>query len=132
MRTVLHATRAHDVSHGIDLAPMLDFVVNLLVFFIITAVLVKEVGVTLSRPHGSQGDSAAKTVVIDADGEIAIEGRSIDARAVRAHLERLRAENPAGGLVIVAHERAPTGSVVTVADQARLSGIDDITFSTAH
>ena len=30
----------HEDSTGIDLAPMLDFVLNLLIFFIITAVFV--------------------------------------------------------------------------------------------
>ena len=35
---------------GIDLAPMLDFVVNLLIFFIITAVFVKESGLEVNRP----------------------------------------------------------------------------------
>ena len=37
-------------SHGIDLAPMLDFVINLLIFFIITAVFVKESGLIVNRP----------------------------------------------------------------------------------
>ena len=37
---------------GIDLAPMLDFVLNLLIFFIITAVFSKEIGLTVSRPNG--------------------------------------------------------------------------------
>ena len=40
MRTLSHAHVAGE-SHGIDLAPMLDFVVNLLIFFIITAVFVR-------------------------------------------------------------------------------------------
>ena len=35
---------------GIDLAPMLDFVLNLLIFFIITTSFVKEAGVTVDRP----------------------------------------------------------------------------------
>ena len=35
---------------GIDLAPMLDFVMNLLIFFIITTSFVKEAGITVSRP----------------------------------------------------------------------------------
>ncbi|MBI3171266.1 MAG: biopolymer transporter ExbD, partial [Hydrocarboniphaga effusa] len=39
---------------GIDLAPMLDFVLNLLIFFIITAVFVKELGITVSRPSSKQ------------------------------------------------------------------------------
>ncbi|MES2626858.1 MAG: biopolymer transporter ExbD, partial [Pseudomonadota bacterium] len=31
-------------DHGIDLAPMLDFVLNLLIFFIITTSFIKEAG----------------------------------------------------------------------------------------
>ena len=39
-------------SHGIDLAPMLDFVMNLLIFSIITAVFAKEVALLVNRPQG--------------------------------------------------------------------------------
>jgi biopolymer transport protein ExbD len=37
----------------IDLAPMLDFVTNLLIFFIITAVFVKEAGLEVNRRRRS-------------------------------------------------------------------------------
>ena len=43
MRTLSHAQVASE-SHGIDLAPMLHFVVNS-IFFIITAVFVRQAGV---------------------------------------------------------------------------------------
>ena len=49
MRSRPHAHAAAE-SHGIDLAPMLDFVVNLLIFFIITAVFVKQAGLEVNRP----------------------------------------------------------------------------------
>ena len=49
MRNRPHAHAATE-SHGIDLAPMLDFVVNLLIFFIITAVFVKQAGLEVKRP----------------------------------------------------------------------------------
>ena len=38
------ATSQRSEEHGIDLAPMLDFVLNLLIFFIITTSFVKEAG----------------------------------------------------------------------------------------
>ena len=50
MRTSAHAHGAPDTATGIDLAPMLDFVVNLLIFFIVTAVFVKQAGVEVRRP----------------------------------------------------------------------------------
>ena len=134
MRTSSHGYSAAESAHGIDLAPMLDFVVNLLIFFIITAVFVKETGVTVSRPTGieSRGDKPSQSVVIDEEGEISIDGKTIDSRAVRAHIERFRAAESSGGIVIVADERAPTGVVVGVVDEAHLGGVWDITFTTAR
>ena len=43
-------------EHGIDLAPMLDFVLNLLIFFIITTSFVKEAGVTVIRPSADTAE----------------------------------------------------------------------------
>jgi biopolymer transport protein ExbD len=119
-------------SHGIDLAPMLDFVVNLLIFFIITAVFVKQAGIEVSRPSGvtTGNEVASKSIVVDEQGEISVELKRIDFRAVRAHVEQFRATGVTG-VVVLADRGAPTGVVVGVADQVRLGGITDITFTTA-
>jgi biopolymer transport protein ExbD len=131
MRTLSRAHAAGE-STGIDLAPMLDFVVNLLIFFIITAVFVKQAGVEFSRPSRTPpvDDPASKSIVIDANGEVSIDMKSIDFRAVRAHVEQFSATG-ATGVVLVADRGAPTGVVVAVADQIRLGGITSITFTTA-
>jgi biopolymer transport protein ExbD len=120
--------------HGIDLAPMLDFVINLLIFFIITAVFVKDSGLDVRRPTSvdDRGAKPAPTIAIFASGEITIDGRSVDARAVRANIERIRATDPSAGVVIVAEAHAPTGTLVGVVDEIHLGGIDDITFSTTE
>jgi biopolymer transport protein ExbD len=130
MRRLSHA-HAGAESHGIDLAPMLDFVVNLLIFFIITAVFVKQAGVEVNRPSTveSTTDPTSKSIVIDEHGGISVDSKAIDLRAVRAHIEQFRATG-AGGIVVVADRGAPTGAVVAVADQIRLGGIRDITFTT--
>jgi biopolymer transport protein ExbD len=132
MRTVSHV-RTAEQPHAIDLAPMLDFVVNLLVFFIITAVFVKQAGMGVERPATTDAESAkaSKSIVIDERGDISIDGKTIDLRAVRAHIEQFRAVDSQGGVVVVADQRAPTGTVVAVVDQAHLGGVWDITFTTA-
>jgi len=118
-------------AHGIDLAPMLDFVVNLLIFFIITAVFVKQAGIEVTRPSAVRpDDGASKSFVIDERGEISVDAQPIDLRAVRAHVERFKAAEAGGGIVVVADRHAPTGAVVAVADQVRLAGVSDITFIT--
>jgi biopolymer transport protein ExbD len=132
IRTRSPAHAAGD-AHGIDLAPMLDFVVNLLIFFIITAVFVKQAGLDVNRPSTVRSDdeSASKSFVIDEQGEISVDSKPIDLRAVRAHVERFRAADAGAGIVVVADRHAPTGAVVAVADQIRLAGVSDITFITA-
>jgi biopolymer transport protein ExbD len=118
-------------SHGIDLAPMLDFVTNLLIFFIITAVFTKESGIAVNRPTSSdEGGKLAWTIEVDEGGEVVIGGRPVDVRAIRANVERMKAEIDGAGVLVVAHERAPTGLLVTVVDQVRLGGVMDITFTT--
>jgi biopolymer transport protein ExbD len=130
---VLSGTHAIPESHGIDLAPMLDFVVNLLIFFIVTAVFVKQAGITVSRPTDSSGaQKLSKAIVIDELGAISIDAKTIDLRAVRAHVERHRAAVDDAGVVVVAHEHAPTGTLVAVVDEVHLAGIWDVTFTTAQ
>ena len=128
-----HTAAAHGESHGIDLAPMLDFVLNLLIFFIITAVFVKELGLMVNRPSGAvaqAGGAASTPVHVLANGEIWVDGRAVDLRAVRPNVERIFATNPKGGILIIADREAETGIVVQVIDQVRLGGIQNITFST--
>jgi biopolymer transport protein ExbD len=135
MRLRRHRLEPIESSHGIDLAPMLDFVLNLLLFFIITAVFVKQSGLLVNRPSGavipaSAGEGSVPIRIL-ANGEIWLEHRLIDVRALRANAERLSAVNPGSGVLIVADGDAPSGRVVEVIDQLHLGGIYDITFSTA-
>jgi biopolymer transport protein ExbD len=126
----------HEGSHGIDLAPMLDFVINLLIFFIITAVFVKEVGVEVNRPTAfeqpEESDNESIQIQILENGEIWVDNRAVDVRAVRANVERMSAVNPDSGVLILAQERAPTGTLVEVVDQVHLGGIYNITFTTTE
>ena len=126
----------HESSHGIDLAPMLDFVINLLIFFIITAVFVKESGLEVNRPTSfeTENNNDAKSIQIQIleSGEVWVDNRQVDVRAVRANVERMSAINPDSGVLIIAQETAPTGTLVEVVDQVHLGGIYNITFTTTQ
>src|SRR5262245_2793984 len=135
MRKRRNSGHGDQESTGIDLAPMLDFVTNLLIFFIITAVFVKESGVEVNRPTSfEQNESDAESIQIQLleNGEIWVDNRAVDVRAVRANVERLSAVNPDSGVLILAQERAPTGVMVEVVDQVHLGGIYNITFTTTQ
>jgi biopolymer transport protein ExbD len=136
MRMRRHAAEAHESHTGIDLAPMLDFVTNLLIFFIITAVFVKEFGLDVNRPQGQieqtkSDDTSSIPISILKGGEIWIDNREVDIRAVRANIERLHAVKPKAGVMIVAEPAAETGILVQVVDEIHLGGVENITFSTS-
>ena len=125
---------AHEASGetGIDLAPMLDFVLNLLIFFIITAVFAKEIGLTVSRPNTTNAErkEAGNIVIaIDSAGDIWIEKRRVDVRQVRASVERLHAQKPDDAVVVAAEKGAHTGLLVQVIDQVRQGGIQSVSIA---
>jgi len=135
MRLRHHRHHEDESETGIDLAPMLDFVLNLLIFFIITAVFVKEVGITVSRPSNKQQQVETKKnntpilVSISATGEIGMDRRVIDLRAVRANIERFHAEKPEAPVIVAAHKEAPTGILVQVMDQVRQGGVENVSIA---
>ena len=119
-------------STGIDLAPMLDFVLNLLIFFIITAVFTHELGMEVSRPGAAlaQGSKETKSMVvmIQSNGDVVIDNRVVDVRAVRANVEHMHAVKPRNGVMIVAQKGVDAGLLVKVMDQVRQGGVEDISF----
>ena len=121
-------------STGIDLAPMLDFVLNLLIFFIITAVFAKELAIQIERSGAVAGQKEAGSILISISeaGEVTVDHRVIDVRAVRANVERLHALKPDYGVMVVANQDSQSGILVMVADQVRQGGVENISFGTSE
>ena len=63
-------------------------------------------------------------------GEIWIDKRAVDVRSVRANIERLRAENPQGSVVIQADKNSTNGLLVQVMDAARQAGVENVSIAT--
>ena len=55
--------------------------------------------------------------------------RQIDPKALRANIERMRAENPSGAVIIQADEKSENGLLVKVMDAAKLAGIKSISLA---
>ena len=70
-------------------------------------------------------------VNIQPDGEVWVDQRTVDIRAVRANVERLHAIKPEWGVMVIADEAADAGLLVTVVDQVKQGGVDNITFGTS-
>ena len=117
---------------NIDMTPMLDIVFIMLIFFIVTTSFVKEAGIDVSRPSAKTAEKKSQgnvLIAIRSNGEIWIDKRQVDIRSVRASVERLRAANPEGSVVIIADKSSETGRFVEVMDQVKLAGVENISIA---
>ena len=111
---------------GIDLAPMLDFCVNLLIFFIITTSFIKEAGVTVFKPGAvtaEHEDAGNLLIAIRENGDIWMDRQHVDLRDIRSRMERLHIERPDDTVVIIADKASKAGIVAKVMDEVRLAGV---------
>jgi biopolymer transport protein ExbD len=121
-----------DEETEVNLTPMLDVVFIMLIFFIVTASFVKEAGVEVNRQQAATAEpkeTATLFVAITDSGQIWIDKRVVDVRAVRANIERLHAENPQGGVVVQADKNSKTGLLVQVLDAARAAGVENVSLA---
>ena len=120
-------------AQAIDLTPMLDVVFIMLIFFIVTATFIKETGKEVTRPEATTADdkkNATILVAVGADNEIWIDKKKVDPRGVRQVIERMRADNPKGGVSIQADTASRIEFVLEVADAAREAGVTDVSVFT--
>jgi biopolymer transport protein ExbD len=132
MRSMFESTANEEEENEINITPMLDVVFIMLIFFIVTASFVKEAGIDVNRPDAETAvrqERANILIAISENNEIWIDQRMVDPRALRANIERLRAENPEGSVVIQADKKSVTETLVTVMDAARQAGVYNVSIA---
>src|SRR5215510_11562387 len=124
MQSRRHAPETEET--GIDLAPMLDFTTNLLIFFIITTSFIKEAGTVVTKPTAETAfgrETGNLMIAIRDNGDIWIDRKRVEMRDVRPIMERLHIERPDDTVVIIADKASTSGVVAKVMDEVRLAGI---------
>lgn len=119
-------------DNNVELTPMLDVVFILLIFFIVTTSFVKETGIDVNRPSAATAEKKPKgniLIAINANGDIWINNREIDVRAVRANIQQMKARYPQSSVIIQSDEESKTGKLVKVMDQVRLAGVQNISLA---
>ena len=122
-------SRPSGLGAGLNVTPLIDMVFILLIFFAVNSSFIEETGVEVDRPTAQTAqrqDQAGVLIAVTKDGEIWIEQKRIDVRAVRSYVEQLHAESPEASALIMADKRAQTGIVMQVLDQTRLAGISRV------
>jgi len=118
----------------LDLAPLLDVVFILLIFFIVTTVFVKETGVDVDKPTAVSTKQLQKTVLmlaITETNEVIYAGTNIGIKGVRSTLaQAIRTRMKP--LVIQADKTVSIDLLVQVIDQAKIAGIKSVSIATVN
>ena len=115
----------------INMAPLIDMIFILLIFFLVTTSFSRESGVELRKPKPApeQPDVKKKTnvtVEVGHDNRVFIDNRVYDVRTVRAYMEKFLLDTPKGTVVIAADKDSSIGRVIQVMDQCKLAGVKNV------
>jgi biopolymer transport protein ExbD len=128
MRRLRGFTQNSESSAEINIAPLIDMVFILLIFFIVTTVFVQETGVQVDKPRAASATDLDRTsilIAITAGNQVFYGGQDIGVKGVRSVVRRqlAREEMP----VIIQADRAATVSLLAeVVDEAKLAGARSI------
>lgn len=116
----------------LNLIPLIDIIMFLLIFFVSTTSFIEEPGVSVDKPAAASASQLDKNSIIFAitpDGKIAYGGKEIGLGGVRPTVKRLCGKEPLP-VVIQADENARSGTVVRLIDEAKLGGAKDVSLAT--
>lgn len=112
----------------INVAPLLDMVFILLIFFIVTTVFVEETGVEVQKPTAASAEDLDKhslLIAITPDGRIIYGGQEYALNGVRALVSREIREQRMPVILLV-DRNADSGILVDVIDECKLAGARNV------
>jgi biopolymer transport protein ExbD len=129
------------VFADINITPLTDIFLVLLIIFMVTSTALVEAGqggagagVRVDLPKGAARElqTAARdfTVAILKDGSTVVDGKVVDEQVLRARFEQLHKESPGAQVIIQADTGVQHGKVVEVMEAAKGVGIERLAIAT--
>ena len=121
-----------DVISGINVTPLVDIMLCLLVIFMVTTSYVVADSLKVDLPEASTGDATEPSVIMltftdDKDTgvrQLYLNGEKADEAALRAHIKKVKAEGKTDvQAVIAADKTASHGEVIRLIDIVKQEGI---------
>ena len=133
-KSLLQKLEAQDTSKDIDLAPLLDVVFILLIFFIVTSVFVVETGVEIDKPAASSSSRQDRSIVLVAitqEGSVVYGGANVGLEGIRNTIS-IEMNKNIRPVIIQADKKVSTELLVKVLDQIKLGGAKRVSISTVR
>ena len=118
----------------IELAPLVDMVFLLLIFFMVGAQFARPV-FDLDLPEAGAGSSAprvAATIVVDAQGQLYLDTRPLEFDALVQQLRQASEAEPDAAVLLRADAATPFRAIVQAFDAAESAGVHNLSIEHAR
>lgn len=122
--------RRGGIIEGINVTPLVDIVLVLLVIFIVTAKIVVTPAVPLELPHAAAAEElqTVLSVVVPREGAMLVDGEPSTVPDLVARARATLAEHPQARAVISADQSVSHGRVITILDALSEGGLTHVAF----
>ncbi|HIJ60420.1 MAG TPA: biopolymer transporter ExbD [Nitrospirae bacterium] len=124
--------KRHNHTH-MNIAPLVDVVFLLLLFFMLTSQLIQEPAIKLKLPESKTAESQKdeiKTILITKDGTIYFMDEKIDIKKLQSFIKNSLKDSEKDFVRIKADKDSNIGVLVAVIDEVRLAGVKNYSIAT--
>ncbi|MBN4054597.1 biopolymer transporter ExbD [Nitrospira defluvii] len=122
------------IDSHLDIAPLIDVIFLLLIFFMLTSTFLPPEAVELSLPESSSAEAVEQTyvtVTIDHEEGLTLNGKTIQLGTLGEALKPFLKEDP-GTVTLKSDARVEVQTLLKVMDAIRSAGGDNIALATAR
>ena len=115
-----------DVISGINITPLVDVVLVLLIIFMITAPVIYQSAIKVQLPKAHTGEQAEKSPLnftITKEGDLTMDKEHIDWDTLKLRLNSLGTPAADAVAIISADQATPHGTVIRLMDALRMAGL---------
>lgn len=115
-----------DAISGINVTPLVDVMLVLLVIFMITAPVIYQTAIKIELPAAKTGEQRKNTPLsftLSKDGRLQLDGHDVAMEELGAKVKAAMAKEPDGTAVIHADKDTPHGRVIELMDVLRDAGL---------
>ncbi len=124
--------RRHKVEHRdphIDVVPLIDCILVLLIFFMVTTTFAKDAELQIERPGAQSGGPAntrALRVYIDRSMNVFVNDAPVRPWMVQSRVRDALGQSGDKTVLVVTDRRVPADKLIEVVDRCRLAGARDV------
>ena len=131
MKRLGRRVRPDGEAPAINVAPLMDMVFILLIFFVVTTVFVEETGIDVQKPSATSAKDLEKESILIAvtrEGKVVYGGQEYSLNGIRALVARELSDKEMPVILLV-DERARSGALVDAIDECKLAGAKTVSIA---